>query len=211
MMIFMLVAIIFMLQLRAKEKEITKLGENYTDLRSQLCKDLQSEFKDNLQTWQADISCSLTVRFLNPDVQFDVSKSVVKDSFRSILDEFFPKYVHILMSERYRDVIEEVRIEGHTSRFWAGKMDEQAYYKNMALSQERSRAVLEYIFSIPKMRDQQTLQWLVPLVTANGLSSTKPFLDPDGTIDDQRSQRVEFKVRTKSEDRLSAILKALTK
>jgi outer membrane protein OmpA-like peptidoglycan-associated protein len=211
MMIFMLVAIMFMLQLQAKEKEVKDLGRNFSDLRAQLCTDLQTAFKDQLQSWQADVSCSLTVRFLNPDIQFDTSKADVKDRFQSILKEFFPKYVAILMSDKYRNSIEEVRIEGHTSQFWAGKRDEQSYYKNMALSQERSRAVLAYVFSIPQIREYGVLQWLVPLVTANGLSYTRPIINADGTVDDQRSQRVEFRVRLRSEDRLAKILEALAK
>src|SRR5262249_33900433 len=137
MMIFMLVAIVFMLQLKKKEDEVKNIGKNYSDLKAQLCRDLQSAFKADLEEWKADFSCNLNIRFMNPDIQFDVNQSVVKPGFKAVLDKFFPKYIDVLMSEKYRDVVEEVRIEGHTSRSWGNFPPEQAYYKNMALSQDR--------------------------------------------------------------------------
>ena len=213
MMIFMLVAIIFMLQLRAKENEVKNIGKNYTDLKSELCHDLETTFKDNKNDWKVDPSCSLSIRFLNSDNQFDVGQSIVKPAFRANLDVFFPKYVDILNSAKYRDVIEEVRVEGHTSRLWGNPpvSEEQSYYNNMALSQERARAVLEYVLSIPKIRAPKNWNWLVPRLTANGLSGIRPVINPDGTENEKLSQRVEFQVRTKSEARLDEMLKALSK
>jgi outer membrane protein OmpA-like peptidoglycan-associated protein len=208
MMVFMLVAIMFMLQLQVRENKIKDMGQKYSDLRAQLCQDLRSKLKDDLANWKWDPSCSLSLRFLDPDAQFDTGSAVLKPKFRTTLDDFVPRYVEILRSEKYRDVIEEVRIEGHTSSLWQGRRDESAYYKNMELSQNRSRAVLEYAFKIPSIRDY--LYWLVPLVTANGLSSSKSILGDDGNEDTARSQRVEFKVRTKAETRLEEILKTLS-
>ena len=48
--------------------------------------------------------------------------------------------------------------------------------------------------------------WLKQFVTANGLSSSKPIRAADGSEDTQRSQRVEFKVRTDAEFRIAKIL-----
>lgn len=213
MMLFLLVAIIFMLQLKAKEKEVKDIGKNYTDLRSELCSDLQTSFKDNNNDWKVDPSCNLSIRFLNPDNQFDVGKSEVKSLFRTSLNIFFPKYIEILNSEKYRDVVEEIRIEGHTSRLWGNPpiASELAYYKNMALSQERSRVVLEYVLSIPTARLPENWNWLVQRLTANGLSGINPVKNPDKSDNDALSQRVEFRIRTKTEARLNEILKALAK
>ena len=211
MMLFMLVAIIFMLQLKAKERHVRDIGKRFNNLRSELCNDLQRSFKDYRKDWMVDSSCNLSIRFLNPDNQFDTGKSDVKLPFRKDLDIFFPKYVEILNSDKYRDVVEEVRIEGHTSRLWGNPPipPEQSYYKNMALSQDRSRAVLEYVLSIPTIRLPENWNWLVPRLTANGLSGIHPIPNSDGTENEKLSQRVEFKIRTKTEDRLGQILKAL--
>lgn len=217
MMIFMLVAIVFMVQVRradekivASQSRVKEIALLYTDLRAQLYQDLQSEFKNDLGKWHASITPDLSVRFEEPSIQFDTSSTIVKESFKSILNSFFPRYIAILHSPRYIDAIDEVRIEGHTSTKWGDLPFEPAYYQNMELSQERSRAVLIYVFSIAEIRKKELLEWLLARVTANGLSSTGWLPLSDGSEDVMRSQRVEFKVRTKAEDQLAKILKALT-
>ena len=192
---------------------VSSVRGSFSSILTELCKDLQSNFKDNKQEWEVDPTCSLSIRFLNPDNQFDLGKSEVKAAFRANLNVFFPKYIAILNSEKYRDVVEEVRIEGHTSRLWGNPPvpAEQSYYKNMALSQDRSRAVLEYVLSIPAIRLADNWNWLVPRLTANGLSGINPIRNRDGSENDALSQRVEFKIRTKTEARLEEILKALDK
>jgi outer membrane protein OmpA-like peptidoglycan-associated protein len=216
MMIFLLVAIVFMLQVKKNEAKIVEaqnkvrdIAKQYTDLRGQLYKELSAEFKDDLSKWHASIKPDLTVRFEEPSVQFDTGASVVKDSFKTILNSFFPRYIKILRSPKYAEAIEEVRIEGHTSAIWKNLAPEFAYYENMRLSQDRARAVLLQVFGIPTIRDDEILRWILARVTANGLSSARRLLLPDGTEDFVGSQRVEFRVRTSAEDQLSKILGAL--
>jgi outer membrane protein OmpA-like peptidoglycan-associated protein len=216
MMIFMLVAIVFMLQVKRDEAKIVdaqnrvrEIATSYTDLRGQLYEELSSEFKNDLPRWRASIKPDLTIRFEEPTVQFDTGTSVVKDSFKAILNSFFPRYIRILRSAKYAEAIDEVRIEGHTSAIWKNLAPEQAYYENMRLSQDRARSVLMHVFAIPAIRDDETLRWILARVTANGLSSAHRLFLPDGAEDFVGSQRVEFRVRTAAEDQLSKILGAL--
>lgn len=218
MMIFLLVAIVYMVQVKKNEKRIVETQEKakeivriYSDLRAQLYQDLESEFRDDFAVWRAVVRPDLSVRFEEPSVQFDTGSSGVKDGFKSILDSFFPRYIAILRSPKYVEAIEEVRIEGHTSSLWRNLSSEQAYYENMRLSQERTRGVLTYVFGLEKIRTPEILRWLVERVTANGLSSARLLQLPDGNQDVVGSQRVEFRVRTKAEDQLQKILSALTK
>jgi outer membrane protein OmpA-like peptidoglycan-associated protein len=216
MMIFMLVAIVYMIQVKRNEAKIIETQDRvkdiarlYTDLRGQLYQDLESEFRDDFKKWKASIKRDLSIRFEEPNVQFDTGLFAVKDGFKSILESFFPRYVKILRSPKYGEAIEEVRIEGHTSSIWRGLGPEQAYYENMRLSQERTRAVLMYVFSIDRVRDTEQLRWLLARVTANGLSSARRLYLQDSNEDVAGSQRVEFRVRTSAEDQLEKILKAL--
>jgi outer membrane protein OmpA-like peptidoglycan-associated protein len=217
MMIFLLVAIVFMLQVKRDEAKIVEaqnrvreIATQYTDLRAQLYEELSTEFKSDLPRWRASIKPDLTVRFEEPTVQFDTGASAVKDSFKAILSSFFPRYIKILRSPKYADAIDEVRIEGHTSALWRAA-PEQAYYENMRLSQDRARSVLMHVFSIPAVHDDnETLRWILARVTANGLSSARRLFLPDGNEDFVGSQRVEFRVRTAAEDQLSKILGALS-
>jgi outer membrane protein OmpA-like peptidoglycan-associated protein len=158
--------------------------------------------------WHAALAKDLSIRFEEPSVQFDIGQSVLKPEFSRILANFFPRYVRILNSPQFRNEIEEVRIEGHTSSLWKNLQAEPAYYENMRLSQERARSVLQYVFGLPDARDQ--LGWLVPRVTANGLSSSRRLMTGDSE-DYVGSQRVEFRVRTRAEDKLAEIAKSVPK
>src|SRR5690606_651372 len=121
-----------------------------------------------------------------------------------ILDEFFPKYIEILGSEKYRADIEEIRIEGHTSSEAGLLSVDEAYFYNMRLSQDRTRSVLEYVLGIPEVRADRV--WIREHLTANGLSSSKLVLDDKGKENRLRSRRVEFRVRTNAEKRIVKII-----
>ena len=149
----------------------------------------------------------LTIRFEEPDVQFDLGKAALKPQFARILDDFFPRYIQILSSNRYRDGIEEIRIEGHTSSVWNNQTPEDvAYFRNMELSQSRTRSTLEYVLLLPVVAEHK--RWLITRLTANGLSSSRLRMGADGTENREASQRVEFRVRTNAEARLRDILEA---
>jgi outer membrane protein OmpA-like peptidoglycan-associated protein len=117
----------------------------------------------------------------------------LKPAFKDILNDFFPRYVRILRSPKYRDAITEIRIEGHTSSDWiGGASPDDAYLHNMELSQARTRSSLLYVLMLSQVRGD--VDWLRRLVTANGLSSSRPILDAFGNEDAARSRRVEFKI-----------------
>ena len=126
---------------------------------------------------------------------FDEGKAVLKPKFQEILQDLFPRYIAVLTREQYRDNIEEIRIEGHTN-------SNGGYYSNMELSQDRTRAVLQYCFSLMPDND---VMWLKGLVTANGLSSSHLILTKSGEENKDLSRRVEFRVRTNAEKQLEDI------
>jgi outer membrane protein OmpA-like peptidoglycan-associated protein len=81
-----------------------------------------------------------------------------------------------------------------------------AYFKNMELSQSRTRTTLEYVLGLPAVAPWKS--WLIARMTANGLSSSHPRLNSDGTENREASRRVEFRVRTNAEARIADILRA---
>jgi outer membrane protein OmpA-like peptidoglycan-associated protein len=228
MMVFMLVAIVFMVrveasmdqvqlqrnlaeQARAEAEQKTQVmrdvAKQYYDVRSQLYDDLYHEFAADLPKWKATLDRDLSIRFDEPEVLFDTGKAVLKPQFISILTDFFPRYVKIISGSAYRDSIDEVRIEGHTSTIWSTQTSpEDAYFRNMELSQSRTRSALQFVLLLPQVADQK--RWLTGHVTANGLSSSHPRFNAEGTENREGSQRVEFRVRTNAEARIGEILKA---
>ncbi len=205
MVIFLLIAVLYMMRVEAEASRIREVAIAYSEIKDALYSDLYAEFKDDLPKWKAQINREdLSIRFTEPDVLFALGSSDLKPTFKAILVNFFPRYVRILTSDKYRNAISEVRIEGHTSSRWSAVVTpEDAYFLNMALSQARTRSTLRYVMSIQPTANQT---WLRQYVTANGLSSSRLVTDRDGQEDADRSQRVEFRVRTDAETRLAKIL-----
>lgn len=206
MMVFLLIAISYMIQVFYEKEKIQEVAVTYNVLRNELYEDLNEEFEADLPRWNAAINRNnLSVRFKSPEVLFSVGSASLKPEFKEILENFFPRFIQILYSEKYRDDIEEIRIEGHTSSYWRlNTSSEMAYIYNMELSQDRTRNVLQFVLQNNKY--ESLAPWIRSNVTANGLSSSKLIYNNDGTEDRESSRRVEFRVKTNAEERIARIL-----
>jgi outer membrane protein OmpA-like peptidoglycan-associated protein len=206
MVIFLLIAVSYMMQVEADAARIKSVAVAYSEIKDALYEDLNREFAVDLPKWKAQlIKSDLTIRFSEPEVLFAAGSSELKPEFQAILQDFFPRYMRILTLPKYRAAISEVRIEGHTSSSWNGVASpDDAYFLNMALSQARTRSTLAYVLGLTADREQ--IAWLRKFVTANGLSSSRLILDDNGVEDAARSRRVEFRIRTDAETRIAKIL-----
>lgn len=192
--IFILLLMSALLQVQEKAEQDEEIVRKYDQIKTQLYIDLQEEFKDNLKVWRADIDSTLCIRFQEPSMLFDNNEATLKENFKEILNDFYPRYIAILNKPEYRDNIEEIRIEGHTD-------SNGSYFHNMELSQNRTRAVLQYCMGL--MQPDQ-IDWAKNFITANGLSSSHPIMH-NGVEDKDLSRRVEFRVRTNAEKQLEVI------
>lgn len=207
MMIFLFVAISFMNNLQIRANQIREIAVAYQELQDDLYDDLYAEFRDDLDDWQATIDRStLSIRFKEPTVLFAQGSAKVTREFGTILASFFPRYLDIIRSPKYRDSIEEIRIEGHTSSEWQIEVDaETAYFENMRLSQDRTRAVLRECLTL--INDADNREWARRFITANGLSSSRLLLLEDGSEDRVGSRRVEFRTKTAAEQKVVEIIR----
>ena len=205
MMVFMLISIVFMVNVEQERNKVRDVAILYDHLRVQLYEDLKNEFESDMATWGAELDKDLTFRFNNTDVLFDKGQAELKPEFKDILADFFPRYMQIIAQPKYRNDILEVRIEGHTSSSWSGALsDDDAYIRNMDLSQERTRSTLGFLLGLQAVHNDK--RWLKSHLTANGLSSAKVIRNDDGSENGDRSRRVEFHVRTDAESRIATIL-----
>lgn len=206
MMVFMLLTAAFMLRV---EKTTTLVVKEYEVTKEDLQLALQQEFAKDLKQWNAEILGDMTIRFNDPTVLFATGSSELRPRFKEVLSQFFPRYVALLTSGKYRDTVKEIRIEGHTSAAWTGTTDEKtAYFRNMELSQARTRSTLEYLLSLSAV--QQREKWLVEHVTANGLSSSHPLILENGSAASQlANQRVEFRIVTNASEKMDLIAEKL--
>jgi len=205
MMVFMLLAALYMIRV---ERTTTLVVREYEVTRNDLQRALQAEFAENFKEWNAELLGDMTIRFKNPDVLFATGSDVLRPSFKLILDDFIPRYLAILQSAQFADSIREIRIEGHTSTFWTNAPSRlDAYFRNMALSQARTRSTLEYVLRSPA--GQERAEWLLTRLTANGLSSSQPIITSARQIDESASQRVEFRIVTNADERLERMARSL--
>lgn len=205
MIIFMFIAIAFMSQVAKEKQGMTDLAEDYKKVKISIYQELFKEFETDLNQWNAYIDQeTLSIKFREPDIFFEQGSSDLNYRFKEILDDFFPRYIGILNSNKFRDEIEEVRIEGHTSTEWTrNSTPMESYFKNMELSQNRTRSTLHYVMTLNSMDSHEN--FMIEKVTANGLSYSKRIIT-NGLEDKKMSRRVEFRIRTKAEQKIDEIL-----
>jgi len=184
---------------RDKIKEVAK---TYKDNKVNIYNALMTEFETDLVNWDAEIKKeTLSINFKSPEVLFDSGKINLKPKFKEIISDFFPRYLTIL--NKFKNSIEEIRIEGHTSSQWNTLSADQAYFQNMNLSQGRTRSVLSHIYSLEAIHSERA--WIRNHVAAVGYSSSKLILI-DGIEDSAHSRRVIFRLITNSEEQILKIL-----
>ena len=211
MIIFLFIAISYMHNVQQNQLNIKKVAVAYQELQTDLYQELWEEFKEDLPGWKAVIEKeTLTIRFEEPEVLFAIGSSELSDKFQVILNDFFPRYVRIISSNKYRNNIEEIRVEGHTSSEWNGESQEmEAYFNNMRLSQNRTRSVLKHCLSL--IQEPEILTWSQQYITANGLSSSRLIKNTEGTEDKLKSRRVEFRTKTNAEKKVVEIIERMEK
>jgi len=206
MVIFLFIAITYIRPILLIQNTIKEIVVTWQESEVEIYEALNSEFSDDLQKWDAVLEKeTLSIRFQAPEILFDTATSNIKPEFQEILGEFFPRYLGTLY--QFRESIDEIRIEGHTSSEWEGAEDSyDAYFKNMELSQARTRSVLEHGLRLQAV--QKLAPWARGRLTANGLSSSNPILS-EGLEDSDRSRRVEFRVRTNTKEQIVRVLETL--
>jgi len=205
MVIFLFVAVAYMIQVQDNQSVLT----DYVETKQHLHDRLVNEFKGDTAEWKMVIGRDLTMKFKEPEVLFQVGSGELQPKFKEILDQFIPRYLDILLNDTLRERIKEIRIEGHTDTLRMVKYGKDPYLSNVLLSQERAYNVLKYIREMPSFQSYTPVQrrMLDYWFTANGLSYGKA-LDIDGNdvyvsgkpIDMEKSRRVEFRIVTTGEE-----------
>ncbi|WP_296028361.1 OmpA family protein [uncultured Treponema sp.] len=198
--IFVLLCIGIILQLK-------QISEHYVRTKYTLYDDLNKEFYADLKNWNAEIdSENLSIRFKDPDVLFVMNQAVLRNSYKQILDDFFPRLLKVVSN--YENLIEEIRIEGHSSeateRIKTGRLTErQDYEEGMELSQARTRSVLSYCLNDTKYSKEN--EWIRSKIIAIGYSKSHP-VKVNGKIDWNASRRVEFRIKLNSDSEIQKYL-----
>ncbi len=206
MLIFAFIALIF------THQNIESISKNIEVTQEKIYQALISEFNPReLNQWGAVIDEKTgTVTFSGVIIQFDTNSHIIKPEFKSILDDFFPRYVKTLRP--YRDTIDEIDIEGHSnSKIPQTYTQRRGYDHNMLLSQKRAYQVMKYSLdtieplTIVSMRDSYNSIWMREILRAVGYSSSQPITDRFNKEDLTKSKRVQFRIRMDNDEFIQQI------
>lgn len=170
-------------------------------VRRDLINALNMEMSANQIQVQADQATGAIA--LESTILFARDSNELSQEGMDFFSSFMPVYLNVLLQPGFREYIAEIIIEGHTD-------NSGSYLHNLDLSQRRAWSVAEYI-----MRDdcpfltQEQLTDLKSLATVNGCSYKALIYKEDGTIDEDRSRRVEIKFRLKDREMLQEMDKIL--
>lgn len=182
------------------DNQTTKLNA-LVGVRSQIISELSSalasaNLEANIDEETGDITFS-------SGIYFDFGSAELKPEGMDSLNEFIPLYFNVLLTDKYRNYLSEVVIEGHADT-------NGDYMTNLDLSQRRAYAVLSYLLSdsYPYLTSSQK-DTLRTITTANGRSYSDPVYNDDGTVNMDASRRVEFKFRLKDTEMIDEMKKLL--
>jgi len=216
MIIFMFIAISYIME---SERQRNKIFVEFQNTKNNLYNELDSSFHDDFEEWEVILDNDLSIKFVNEDFLFESGESRIKGKFKTILEEFLPRYFDIILQDKYIDNIAEIRIEGHTDTIPYPTRDPDPYIANIKLSQERSAAVLKYFRNMDyyTMLSKENSEQLRFLLTANGLSYGKTVGNDrrltyitKKPINNDYSRRVEFRIITTSEKLIEKVLTDLS-
>ena len=195
------------------QDEIKKITGASNEVRRELQESIKQNFSaEEIKRYNLDQENNVgAASFDKGDGRFLVGSSELTPEFRATLQVFLPKYIKSISDiyEKDPDKIKEIRIEGHTSTEWFANNNGQlvtandAYIKNMELSQNRTRAIIQFALSLPELVPYHSL--IKEKLTANGLSSSQIIKKEDGSEDFDASRRIEFKVVVNDEATVKAI------
>ena len=170
-------------------------------IRSELIEELKEEFTgSNLNISVDEKTGAIT---MDSSVLFEYNKDELKDTGKAFLAEFLPRYANILLSDKYKEYVSSISIEGHTDT-------QGTYLFNLDLSQKRAYSVAAFCLGDDStiLKGNQ-LTAMRDLISTNGKSYTDPILNQDGSVNMEASRRVEFMFALKDEDMIREMIEIL--
>jgi hypothetical protein len=223
MVIFMFIALSYIMEVQKRQSEINQIIEEYKETQAIIYNELDRTFTDRFKDYNLKVNPDLSIQITDANalfpVQFYDQEIFLTKRFESFLSEFTPLFYSIVLKEEYLDDISEIRIEGHTAIQTPDKeFDKEYYQKMLILSQKRSNKVLEYMMNLNSyekltFKEKSFLRFIT---TSNGLAFGKA-LDIKGkfkyltgeTINTDKSMRVEFRIVTNSQKVIDEWIKQL--
>lgn len=191
LLMFILVMILALNIATDKENENNALKQKLQDaygVKTQIAEELIKEFSG-----EAEVDKQTGDIKFKSDILFDFDKAELKQEGINYLGDFMPRYLNIVLSDKYVNDIAEIIVEGHTD-------NNGEYMYNLKLSQDRALNVAKFCIE----NNPKKAKMLKKIITANGRSSSNP-IKTLGITDDKKSRRVELKFRIKDEKTMEIV------
>jgi chemotaxis protein MotB len=195
LMVFALLLTVIILDFRELQEDHEEKIQEVVGIKSEIIQALTEAFEESNVAIEIDQQTG-AIRFPG-SILFEYDSSELSNEGKDFLKNFVPKYLDILLQDRFKDEISSIIIEGHTDN--AG-----TYLYNMRLSQTRAYSVLDFIYN-NEMPEFSVRELSKNYVTANGRGSTQPLNDENGQYSADLSRRVEFLFRLKDDEAIRAI------
>ena len=192
--LLVLVAYIFIAQISTqKTREVQQMINLQIDeiigLREKIAGDLKQEFTDSSLAIDLDEETGAIV--FRGEILFATESALIRPDFKQMLQEIVPRYVEVLLADEHKSHISQIIIEGHTD-------DRGDYMYNLDLSQRRAFNVVKYILGdeFPDFKHKEELKYYL---TASGKSESSLIKNRDGSVNREKSRRVEIKFTFKDQ------------
>lgn len=134
-----------------------------------------------------------------PDaILFEANSDEIQDDFDTLLQSFCRLWFETLFEQR--DSLDMMQVEGHASSEYAGLPPDQAFVKNLDLSQRRAAAVFARCLALSG--DDEITTWARSSMAAVGYSSSRAIFE-DGVENRAASRRVVFALEPKTESEMT--------
>lgn len=175
--------------------------EDLIGVRTELIRDLKDTFdKSELSIKVDETTGAIT---MDSDILFDSGKSELKPAGETFIKEFMPRYLDIIMSEKYKPYVSEIVLEGHTDTVGD-------YLYNLDLSQKRAYSVANYVLDTNNgVLTNKQVDELEKVLTTIGKSYSELVLDSKGKENADESRRVEILFRLRDEDMIQEMIEVL--
>ena len=168
-----------------EDLNITKVKiQNLTGIKVKVVARLKEELGDSIR-----IDPKTGAMRFSSNILFTQGTYALKEDAKQELSQVLHRYIGtLLLDEEMRRYIDVITIEGHTN-------SDGDYLYNLALSQKRALAVMEFLYS-QDFADEELFR---TYLSASGRSFADPVLNTLGKEDKDASRRIEITFRIKSE------------
>ena len=152
--------------------------------RNSLMNKLESTFKQsNAQGVSLDKDGGKII--LKSEVLFPIGQAELTERGQNNLGKISASLIEVLTDPTFRDQVEGVMIEGHTSK--AGP-----FRKNLKLSAQRAMHTLQFLLDLPQLKKSDAE--LKRLFFAGAFGESRPVLKRNGQEDEVKSRRIEIRL-----------------